>query len=76
MSWTFEATGSLPYRKQTIGLPIPKPAPIVPRMQIEAICRNESRTETVAAFAASILLHLLLILAIGFFLYEIGRAHV
>ena len=46
---------------------------MVPRMQIEAICRNESRTETVAAFAASILLHVLLILAIGFFLYGMAR---
>lgn len=46
---------------------------MVPPMQSQAIGKNHSRAETAAALAASILLHILLILAIGFFLYGMAQ---
>ncbi len=42
-------------------------------MQLEAIRRDESRAEATAALAASILLHILIIFAIGFFLFGMAR---
>lgn len=49
---------------------------MVPAMQSEAIDKNQSRAEAAAALAVSILLHILLILAIGFFLFGIAKVAV
>lgn len=52
------------------------PVSMVPRMPSETIGKNHARAETAAALVASILLHFLLILAIGFFLYGMAKVAV